>query len=759
MKRLLQLWSFSLLLLVGEVPSYAQFASISHRLTYSAPSLKTISEDGQMYSEISLDNLFNRGDEVGTPMLPVQRLTFGVPRGAYDFVVTVQGKMAQTQTLKYPIRPQPEEVPIGSEANEKEPLSVLSWKSEQILPRTRVDYYRDCKILQVDFYPLLYSTESQTLTSYGELDVQVSWKESATEARKATYQCWMEKPYLEEMIDNYAQYMQYEGATKGRAKGSTKTPPSTLPSTCEYLIITTPDLYDSFKKLARWKRKKGLDAKIVLVGDILQAYKHHSIPDGFNDMQEKIRFYLQDLLSSSNGKFQYLVLGGSVEKIPARCVIVKTSKTRRIYTDYYYTDLQSNWSSLSFSYDFFPDIAVGRVSAQVSSEVDNWFNKLYLYEVDPGRGDPSYLGRGFCSEADQLQEDHSATVAFSAPGRKWQGELTVVEESGGYNTEYLPDFPTGKYIIDEISKGYGLISIMGHGSPVKINVATTGLNASGGGKKVVYSFPVPIELSDGFEIGNSMMDLRNRDKPSVFFSVSCYNAQLQHLVVDRNVAEAFTIHSLGGGPLFVGNSHVGLRKDSPNLFQEQFRWLDRSVGDAVNMGKSNYQDSLLLFSQVIHGCPEMRVWLEVPQKMHLSVKQADGVEISGGDLVGAKVIIYKNREEELGEVYQIYNLGPTSCLSLQDLPSFDYEIIVLKDGYLPLIIPKTVYIQNKSITDTQEINAHDIHIGKYVTDELGYGEVLFKGSSNSTINYTNRVSLMPGTTIERGAKVVINDKN
>lgn len=763
MKRLLRRWGLLLSLLIGGTFSYAQFSSITHSLTYTAPSLRTIREEGRLYSVLSLNNLPNRGEQSGAPMLPLQRLMFGVPQNAYDFVVTIQGREAKTQALDHPIRPQPEDKPIGcSKSEEKNSLEIRSWEYSQILPRTRVDYYRDCKILQVDFYPVLYSTENRLLTSYRELSIQVSWKESHTEARKATYQHPMEKPYLEGMIANYQQYMQYEGLTKSRTRVPTKTPPSTLPSSCEYLIITTSDLYNSFKKLAQWKRRKGLDAKIVLLEDILQAYEYSYIENGFNDVQEKIRLYLQDLLSSSNGKFQFLVLGGSVEKIPARHCTVRYKiqgryKKYRVYTDYYYTNLQSLWSSLSLPYNFYPDIAVGRVSVRTSEEVYKWVNKLYLYEADPGKGDPSYLGQGFCSEADELLHDHSATDAFSGPGRKWQGELTIVEESGGCNTSYLPDFPTGKFIIDEISKGYGFVSIMGHGTPESISVATIGFNTPMG-KRKVYSFPVDIEASASFETENSMMDLRNKDKPSAYFSVSCHNTELKRPIWDRNIAETFTVHSPGGGPLFVGNSSVGLTIVSPALYQEQFRWLNYPIGYAINTGKSIYQDSLLVFSQVIYGCPEMKMWLRVPNKMHLSVKQTNGVEISGNDLIGAKVVIYQNLKSELGEVYRVYNVVQSNNLLLQDLPSSDYEIIILKDNYLPFIIPKTIYVQNKLITDTWEINAHNVYVGEHVTDDLTSGNVVLKASSNSTINYTNRVSLMPGTKIEREAKLVIRNK-
>lgn len=60
-----------------------------------------------------------------------------------------------------------------------------------------------------------------------------------------------------------------------------------------------------------------------------------------------------------------------------------------------------------------------------------------------------------------------------------------------------PTFPSGKQVIDEINKGYGWISLHGHGNPSRVTVSSSGYDGKPGSYLAAY------EDYDTTEIGNS----------------------------------------------------------------------------------------------------------------------------------------------------------------------------------------------------------------------------------------------------------------
>ena len=98
----------------------------------------------------------------------------------------------------------------------------------------------------------------------------------------------------------------------------------------QYIIITSPELANSFQPLIDSKIQKGLTATITTTSWIYANYTGR-------DNQEKIRNFIKDYYTYYST--EYILLGGDVEVVPYRGVYAKVDK----YTE-------SNMPSDSYSF-------------------------------------------------------------------------------------------------------------------------------------------------------------------------------------------------------------------------------------------------------------------------------------------------------------------------------------------------------------------------------------------------------------------------
>ena len=80
----------------------------------------------------------------------------------------------------------------------------------------------------------------------------------------------------------------------------------------------------------------------------------------------------------------------------------------------------------------------------------------------------------------------------------------------------------------------------------------------------------------------------------------------------------------------------------------------------------------------------------------------------------------------------------------------------LVDAYNSVInTPNVVYIQNETLTGTNNITADNIYVGRNVTNRQEYGDVVL-GSGNITLN-AGYVEIRNSTTVPLGTTLTINN--
>ncbi len=227
-----------------------------------------------------------------------------------------------------------------------------------------------------------------------------------------------------------------------------------------YLIVSTNSIIHGFDSLALWKRQKGYRVKLITMEHIVTSYSG-------SDDAEKLRNALKEYYADSG--LVYVLLGGDVDKIPARVVYAMTCEAHfaddedSIRADLYYSDLDGTWNydgdtvygEVEDSVDLYPDIYVGRVPVDSIDEARDFSRKLINYEQNP-----TPLAENALFFAQIL----------------WQDPYTNSGESKDYiDTTFMPQYynitklyeasgnETYESVTSALKEGQGIINHAGHG--------------------------------------------------------------------------------------------------------------------------------------------------------------------------------------------------------------------------------------------------------------------------------------------------------
>jgi len=131
-----------------------------------------------------------------------------------------------------------------------------------------------------------------------------------------------------------------------------------------------------------------VQAEIYTVEDILDNYF------GISDADKIRNFLILAYISwaGSSNPLEYVLLGGDDEIIPSVSFYVAAGGTiGYIPSDLYYGGLDGNWNGdgdsrfgeMEDNPDFYPELAVGRISGDVQQDFVNAINKIQSYTDNP----------------------------------------------------------------------------------------------------------------------------------------------------------------------------------------------------------------------------------------------------------------------------------------------------------------------------------------------------------------------------------------
>lgn len=754
---------------------------ISKTVSFDKADIKcaTLKKGGKAYESVTFKESYPSRD-VGKPDLPVFYYRFYIPKG--QAVTEIEFKSINQEDIQLITDLAPVQHPMSTnfagpdtvfdvpDAKVYNTDSFYPDKQANVLSTDFID--GNLQIVTVEVYPMQYQPKQKKLRLSS--DVEISLVMSSNPDSKSTLTLVVPKFHDKESINLLKSLVQNPddvpiAQTASNLKSAAIT--WTVPF-YEYVIVTSRALKPAFSEFLTWEKRKGYNAGIVCIEDILAdpAATGDAISN-LNDDAGKLRQYLRAGYTNTNPKTIYALLGGDYSVMPVRfgCGAEDTwdkggmINEEKVPTDLYFSALNGSWNADGDIYTgedqgdqvwFSPNIYVGRLLCTSETDVKNWTQKLLKYEQNPGNGNYSYLSKSLFTEADYIGFTNPMYLPSIFTTRD------TIKESPS-DDDNLPYYPKGADVISLLNSGYGFYSNFNHGSPMGFGTATHGINLCCDhdvhyGVTAVDHYDNHDEYNHMYtmkpEPNNGFNNLTNTNNPFLIYSISCTNIPFDDYDTYsgcRNLGESFTCMRLTGGPAYLGNTREG--SNAQNYFLRDFLTqiqLTNHIGMAEatsKIGQSIYYKDVL--SHNIIGCPEMPMWTATPTLFNGSVSEnGTSVTVNTGGITADKICVMS----ALNDGY--FQVQPSVSSYTFTNVSKPYYVTITKSNYIPFRNSLTnVYVQNKNLSSTAYLNCQTVSAGYNVDASQTVGNVVIQNGANITFDATGDIILAGGFEVQVGA--------
>ncbi|MDI6840859.1 MAG: C25 family cysteine peptidase [bacterium] len=546
-------------------------------------------------------------NELGAPMLPCYQARILIPQGATATQVKVISCRKDKLPGEYNICPTqpPRPISVDREVPFTLPDSTVYSSSAsypgELVKLVGTGEKGGYKIAELLIYPVQYIPYEKSLTFFSHITLKLKYEDTHTATGITKFQKESIEPTVRELIVNTELLDMYA--------------PPLLEKQNEirYCIITSSSFLSEFQRLADWKTKKGVRAKVVCLDSI-----YNSCPG--IDNPAKIRKFISD--ARSNWGTQYFLLGGqcdfenSQEIVPRRdafCLDLPYgyySDEDTIPCDLYYSDLDGTWDGngngiygeTGDGVNMYSDVFVGRAPVSNLTQVQNFVNKVLTYECNPPTGYekkillPAVLLFPPYAYWGDIVNDAIANVTPT----DW--EDAKLYESNGTLSE--------QEVIDSINAGFGFTHYSAHG------------NEYG-----VYTAWAQVILNSA-DVNN----LNNGNKIGVHNSIACFSGAVDEVAGGDCFAEHLINKQNGGAVASIMNSRYGFGRP-PDMYASELMDLEfykklfnanlYHLGEAHAASKDAYVTNAqsdayfryCVYELNLFGDPELPMWTDEPKEL------------------------------------------------------------------------------------------------------------------------------------------------
>ena len=483
--------------------------TLVYKYTFPAP---TFEEHDDGTATVRMNGVENLG-EVGNPSLPALPVRLAIPKGRRLLSVECDGELecaAAGVVLRHVYKPVPTSATTTDETERNESV----YGSDELFPEKYLSAHNVASKRGVNFVdfilvPVKYKGRSGEVWYCSEITVKLSLEPQDAGTPKLTASSGDNAVGVRNKDDvdaammlldnpeevksyvpaNSAEVLRTEAATLAGTSFYSSIPyvqptlpcrkDSDFPSGYKHVIITSQALLGAFEQLVMYRRGQGVSSTAVTVEQIKNNYSGR-------DNQEKIRNFIKDAYQTWNTEF--IVLGGDTGHVPVRYLygrIVTTSGVEEdnIPSDLYYQcldgdfnyDGDSIWGEANDHVDWYAEVAIGRVSAENATEVNNWLSKLEQYNADV------QTGKSYTKATLSVGEDMGTDWGTSRYASVFQEQTRKGGTYDGYTTKGFYDslnyntydtlYDSASYtwqandLISKINANkYAVIDHLGHGN-------------------------------------------------------------------------------------------------------------------------------------------------------------------------------------------------------------------------------------------------------------------------------------------------------
>ncbi|MCR3884960.1 MAG: C25 family cysteine peptidase, partial [Methanothrix sp.] len=449
--------------------------------------------------------------EVGRPEIPVVSEVIAVPAGARIRATVI--KSSYSAYPGYRVRPfQPPEVDCDP-SGEARPFVIDEefYSQDAFYPRELVvvgapGTWRDLDVVELQMNPVAFNPASGELRVYDHLRVRIDYEGATLEERRA-------EPKFSRMYRDVILNYDALDLVVAEAKASERElpligdagidGPRASSDLVKYLSIRHEGQasYESVSPLLEMRAERGLPF-------VSYSFPSSSTPSAA-DVKEVIA-----AVYGSHPELEYVLIVGDIDRLPWN------SDWGGFPGDYWYGCIAGD--------DLYPEVAVGRISAEDDGEVVEQVNKILSYEMRQPSGGwrPKVLLVAHAQDAPGKYQGCKESIRTASYARPF-----VFETAYGANPAEGGDGANNADVMLAIDSGVGIVNYRGHGG---YTYWGSGWNYAGES----YGTAEAHALEKGL-------------MTPIIFSIACYNAALDHS--GECLGEAF-VKDDGSAVAFIGAS-------------------------------------------------------------------------------------------------------------------------------------------------------------------------------------------------------------
>lgn len=402
------------------------------------------------------------------------------------------------------------------------------------------------------FAPLQYLPQTGQLLFYHDISFSITYKASNVDITYPRVRLdWMEEQLHEDMEKQVINPEEVVSPPTELVSGENDTKTEVYP----YLIISQfAENTEDIAKLKTWKTRKGLNAKFMLISDILITYS------GVDDL-EKIRNCIKDYYLNY-GTVYVCMIGGQPSTPPSG--VGAYPPMRVIYpsgplgafatTECYYYCLDGTWNADGDAYfgeyypdnndrkDYSADVFLGRLQSSASGDIARLIDKTLCYqgassasENNPWdyQGGALLAGAWLSTTTNQELEMECIRDSYLNPNPFWQS--TILGDTSPFSSTFNHDS-----FINALNNAPGITA-----------------HAMHSGWRYLGTNPLELGATQEYSsISNSDLHALNNAPryAGIFYSLGCHTADPYY---NENCAESYTTAPNGGGVGYIGNTEIG----------------------------------------------------------------------------------------------------------------------------------------------------------------------------------------------------------